>query len=280
MINYLRRISQFAAVFITNSHWLGFSTKYIYTGPLKGFCVPVINCYACPAAVFACPIGVIQHFVGLHMIPFYMIGVLGLIGILFGQLACGWLCPFGLFQEMLFKLSKISWEIPRPLQHFKYMTLIFLVILLPYMTGEAWFSKLCPAGTLSAAIPWLIMDPINPVSGQNLGMGNTVGVLLFFKIAILALMVAAFVVVNRPFCKMFCPLGAIWELFNKVSILKMTFVPPCSSCKQCSPKCGAKVSELGQVTEVGCKTCVTCTDVTHAAAAPVLVNIKTKSEFG
>ena len=62
---------------------------------LKGIPCPGMNCYACPAATFACPIGSLQHFAVIRQIPIYLLGVLSLIGILVGRLACGWTCPFG-----------------------------------------------------------------------------------------------------------------------------------------------------------------------------------------
>ena len=50
--------------FITNSHVTGFVTGKIYTGKLKNACVPGLNCYSCPGAVGACPIGSLQAVIG------------------------------------------------------------------------------------------------------------------------------------------------------------------------------------------------------------------------
>ena len=45
--------------FLTNSRVSGFVTGKIYTGKLKNVCVPGLNCYSCPGATGACPIGIL-----------------------------------------------------------------------------------------------------------------------------------------------------------------------------------------------------------------------------
>ena len=91
--------------FLTNSHVSGFVTGKIYTGKLKNVCVPGLNCYSCPGAVGACPIGSLQAVVGSwnFKMAYYVVGFLIFIGAIFGRLICGFLCPFGLIQDLLNK---------------------------------------------------------------------------------------------------------------------------------------------------------------------------------
>ncbi|MBF0106089.1 MAG: 4Fe-4S binding protein [Deltaproteobacteria bacterium] len=260
MIQILRRISQFSALVISNSYFVGLFTRFIYNGPLKGFCVPILNCYACPLAVFACPIGTIQHFLGLHMIPFYVLGVLGFLGLLAGTMACGWLCPFGLLQELMFKLSKKEIFLPKALSYIKYAVLVIMVILLPWFTGQPWFSRLCPAGTLTAAIPWLILDPINPIDGTVVNVADFVGDLFFLKLLILFLLLFLFVVAKRPFCKILCPLGALFSLFNKISFLKLHVKGQCKSCLKCETACVSGISVNTDTNGIDCCRCLKCVE--------------------
>lgn len=76
--------------FITNSHVTGFVTGKIYTGKLKNACVPGLNCYSCPGAVGACPIGSLQAVIGSwnFKMAYYVVGFLIFIGAMVGRLIC------------------------------------------------------------------------------------------------------------------------------------------------------------------------------------------------
>ena len=102
--------------FITNSHVTGFVTGKIYTGKLKNACVPGLNCYPCPGAVGACPIGSLQAVIGSwnFKMAYYVVGFLIFIGAMVGRLICGFLCPFGLIQDLLNKIP-----FPKKIRTFK-----------------------------------------------------------------------------------------------------------------------------------------------------------------
>ena len=57
----------------------------------KTVCVPGLNCYSCPAAAGACPIGAFQSVVGSSKFSFsyYVTGTLILLGVLLGRFVCG-----------------------------------------------------------------------------------------------------------------------------------------------------------------------------------------------
>jgi len=52
---------QAAAALLQNANFKGFFTGRIYTGGLKSVCVPGLNCYSCPGAAGACPLGSLQN---------------------------------------------------------------------------------------------------------------------------------------------------------------------------------------------------------------------------
>lgn len=268
MIQALRRVSQITCAVAANSYYTGLRARFIYDGPLKGFCVPLLNCYACPLGVFSCPIGSIQHFVGLHLVPFYVIGLLGIVGFLGGRIVCGWGCPFGFFQELMFKLSKVHYEIPYGLEYGRYVILVGVVLVITFITGEPWFCRLCPAGTLTAGIPWLILNPVNPVDGQVVVVSTFIGWLFAVKIVILAGFLALFTVTERPFCRIICPLGAIFSLFNRVSLLQLAHRPTekCEKCGNCEAACLVSTNPTENINSTQCVRCLKCTKCKNNSA--------------
>lgn len=222
----------------TNSYLTGFLSGKIYQGRSKTLCVPGLNCYSCPGAIGACPIGALQAVLSDRKFMFscYVFGFLTLVGALLGRFVCGWLCPFGLIQDLLHKIPfprKIrTFRGDRILRYLKYVLLLVFVILLPLFVvdaaggGSPWFCKwICPAGTLEAGIPLVLM---------NEPFQQAIGFLYTWKMAILAVIVLLSVVIYRPFCRYLCPLGAIYGLFNGVSLFRVKPGKICGSCPMCA----------------------------------------------
>ena len=187
--------------------------------------IPVLNCYACPLAQGACPIGTIQHILVIGMIPFFVIGVVGVFGLIAGRFYCSHLCPFGFFQDLLARLSHKKYRLPGWAGYGKYVSLVLLALIIPPIVKEPFFCTLCPAGSLEAGIPivfdaWLEIKfgsaSILSTSSSILGM---IGWWFWFKIALLAGVTGLAITTRRPFCRMACPLGAILGLFNRISLI-------------------------------------------------------------
>ena len=91
---------------VTNGYAKGFLEGKIYKGQIKYVCVPGLNCYSCPGALGSCPIGSLQAVLdsGKFRVSCYVFGFLTLFGALLGRFVCGWLCPFGLVQDLLHKI--------------------------------------------------------------------------------------------------------------------------------------------------------------------------------
>ena len=155
---------QAGAALLTNIHLPNFAKGVLYQGKGKTVCVPGLNCYSCPGAAGACPIGSFQAVVGSSKFRFsyYITGILILLGVLLGRFICGFLCPFGWLQELLHKIPspKRSTKRLKPLRYLKYAVLLIMVVLLPALVvnemgmGDPFFCKyLCPQGVLEGAIP-------------------------------------------------------------------------------------------------------------------------------
>jgi polyferredoxin len=235
-------------------------TKTIYQGPLKSFCIPMLNCHGCPLAVFSCPIGAMGHFVAIHVIPFLIIGFLGLIGLLVGRMACGWICPFGLVQDLMFRIRTKKYEMPRFFRYGKYVSLFLGVGVITYLTSETWFCRLCPWGGLGAGLPWMLWSPTDSLTGAEIVGWSMAGPLFVLKMGIVALCLVGFVLIRRPFCRGMCPLGAFWGLFNRISLLRIDLGrKDCIDCVACRDVCPVDIKICSELPTAECVRCLLCT---------------------
>lgn len=239
---HLRTLVQLVFAALTNGYAAGFAKGTIYKGTGKLVCVPGLNCYSCPGALGSCPIGSFQAVITsrTNKFTFYVIGFFLLFGALFGRLVCGWLCPFGLVQDLLHKIPfpKKLRRLPgdRVLKYLKYVILVGFVIVLPLTVldivgqGQPWFCKyICPSGTLFAGIPLIASNP---------PLRAALGWLFTWKAAILVALLLLSIVVYRPFCRYLCPLGAIYGLFNPVALYRFRIdAEKCTQCGACQRAC-------------------------------------------
>lgn len=252
---------QAVATLLSNANIVGFFTGKIYKGNLKAICVPGLNCYSCPGAVGSCPIGALQAVIGSSKFSFayYIVGILILFGVLFGRLVCGFLCPFGWFQELLHKIPSKKWNTKKlkALTYLKYFILAIFVIILPMTIvnevgmGDPWFCKwLCPAGILEGALPLSIV---------NREIRAALGTLFSWKACLLLGIITLSVFFYRPFCKWICPLGAFYALFNKLSFYRFNIdKEKCTSCGACSKVCKMDVDVYKTPNHTECIRCGDC----------------------
>lgn len=260
-LSRFRGCIQAAATLLTNIHLPNFFKGGIYQGKGKAVCVPGLNCYSCPGAAGACPIGSFQAVVGSSKFRFsyYITGFLILLGVLLGRFICGFLCPFGWLQELLHKIpgKKLSTKKLKPLTYLKYAILLLAVVLLPAIVvndlgmGDPFFCKyICPQGVLEGAIP---------LAAVNEGIRSALGSLFNWKLAILIVVVILSILFYRPFCKWICPLGAFYALMNKVSLLGIKVDEhKCVSCGKCARVCKMDVDVTKTPNHTECIRCGKC----------------------
>ena len=254
-----RKLIQIAAFGFTNSHLGNFASGKLYTGKWKQFCNPGLNCYSCPAATLACPIGAMQAVASSmqYNFSFYVVGILLAVGVLLGRFVCGWICPFGLVQELFYKIPSRKYRLPKLFTYVKYGILVVFVIVLPvtatnYMgIGKPAFCQyICPSGTLFGGIPMTVTHP---------ELRTATGLLFLLKISILILTLLACVLIFRFFCKMLCPLGAIYGLLNKISIYHLEVdKQSCIQCGKCAHTCKMDVDPVAAPNSAECIRCGAC----------------------
>lgn len=248
-----RKLIQVICAILYNCNFTGFAKGTIYQGDIKGICVPGLNCYSCPGAIASCPLGSLQAALvsSKYKFPYYILGMMILFGVLLGRVICGYLCPFGLFQELLYKIpskkvKKNRWT--KRLAYVKYVILIVFVVLIPLTFATPGFCKyICPAGTLEGGVFLVSMDE---------RLQALLGGLFSWKMLILVLVIGTTIFIFRSFCRFVCPLGAFYGLFHKVSVIGMKVDENrCNGCNACVSSCKMDVEKVGDAECIQCGEC-------------------------
>ncbi|MBR7063995.1 MAG: 4Fe-4S binding protein [Treponema sp.] len=246
---------------IYNADIKNWFTGSISKSQLKKTCVPGLNCYSCPAAISSCPLGSLQNTIATGRLPFFVTGFLLLTGTLLGRAVCGFICPTGFIQELLYKIptkkirkTKKRLAFTRKLSLVKYILLALLVIALPFIfflkdgIASPYFCKfICPTGTLQASLPLVL---------QNEHLRKAAALLFKWKMFLLAIFVLSSIFIFRPFCRFICPLGAIYSFFNKVAIFGIKVdKTKCTHCNACVNGCGMDTLKINDRECIRCEEC-------------------------
>lgn len=270
-----RHIIQALWIALTNGYVYGYIEGRIYTGKSKNICVPGLNCYSCPGALGACPIGSLQAVLGSAQfkVSCYVVGFMMVVGSIFGRLVCGFLCPFGFVQDMLYKIplfkKRKNFKGHKYLVRLKYVILVLFVIILPLMvvdiagTGAPWFCEyICPSGTLMGGVPLTL---------ANAALKSAIGFRFAWKVTLLIIILIVSIKWYRPFCKYLCPLGAIYSVFNGFSLYRYRIdEDKCVKCGMCQEACkmDIKTYETPNHPE-----CIRCGDCKRACPKGAICNV-------
>ena len=270
-ISKVRLLIQAAFTALSNGYIKGFAHGKIYQGDLKYVCLPGMNCYSCPGALGSCPIGALQSTLSSreYKISLYVFGFISLFAVIFGRLICGFLCPFGLIQDLLFKIPFVKkvreLKGEKFLRCLRFIILAVFVIILPMFViditglGKPWFCKyICPVGTLEGGIPLVLM---------NKTLRSAIGFLFKWKVAILIVILIFSIIIYRPFCRYICPLGAIYGLFNKISFVNYKVdKSKCTKCGVCQKTCKLNIKVYENPNSMDCIRCGECIEACSVKA--------------
>ena len=163
---------------------------------------------------------------------------------------CGWACPIGLLGELAARLGGWAWKkrprVPPRLNHtLKLLRYVVLAAALffTYRTGE------------------LVLRGYDPFYLIFSGFGHgSVGI---FSVVVLVGMIIGMWVVPMFFCRYLCPMGAVFDPFSRIALLRVTRdTSKCTGCGRCSGAClqDIPVQKLGNVRYRDCTNCLDCLD--------------------
>jgi thiol-disulfide isomerase/thioredoxin len=256
-----RRLIQLYSALLFNANLKGYISGNIFKGVTKNLCTPGLNCYSCPGATTACPLGALQNAFASSgkRTPYYMLGIILLYSIMLGRWICGWLCPFGLVQDLTYKIKTPKLKknrVTKYLSYIKYVILVFFVVIIPllYVLKDfplpAFCKYICPAGTFGGAIGLLI----NPNNSDKFGM---LGPLFTWKFALMVSILVGCIFIYRMFCRFLCPLGAIYGLFNKIALFGIKLdKKSCVDCGKCISVCKMDITTVGDHECINCGDCI------------------------
>lgn len=240
-------------------------------GVKTGFCVPFFYCNACPVASSACPLRAMELSVykifknpdsfSLRLF-LYPILILGAVGIISGRAVCGWACPIGMLQRATGIVPRFlknnfpflrkfgQHKIERYLRYAKYFVLIGLVFLTSMFIGFV-FTDICPIGMLTGTFAIMILNP-------GVYIPNSY---FYVALVIFILFLVLIFLVERGWCRYFCPIGAFLAPFNKVSIIHMEVDKEnCKHCNICSNACPMGIDVPNMNRDLECILCGKCVE--------------------
>lgn len=221
--------------------------------------------------------------------PWIPLAAFFIVAGLLGRSLCGWVCPFGLIQDILTyfqrKRQLISSRTHEWMLNIKYLVLVLTLIvsgslaaLLATGTGSGYrtalgpfarapFNALSPGDTLFAVIPTGLSILVDQGADVFLEAFLSVQPLLWLRFIILGFVLVFAVYVPRSWCKYFCPHGAILSFLNRFSFLGLQRDPlKCTKaeCNECVDACPMKVPILylpwEKFTHPECIYCMKCMD--------------------
>jgi polyferredoxin len=140
-----------------------------------------------------------------------------------------------------------------------------LAIFLAWIALDTLFCKICPAGSLFAAIPQRFVST-----------EFSFGTFFYVHLATLAVVLVLFVLVGRFWCRFLCPMGAVLGLFNPVSILKVRVdFDKCNHCEECLSVCPAKIEKVEDIQScTDCTRCGRCMESCQNDAIKISASLK------
>ena len=257
-----RKLMQLYFALLLSANVQNFATGSINQDKTKILCAPGINCYSCPGAIGACPVGSLQASFSStnHTSIYYVVGILLLYCVLFGRMICGWACPFGLIGELLYKIKSPKLKkspVTRILSFFKYVVLVFFVLIVPILYGirqvplPAFCKYICPVGTIEGGLGLL------SVKANESNLFPLLGPLFTWKFLLMISVVVGSVFIFRLFCRFICPLGGLYGLFNKFSMFGVKVdKEKCTQCNLCVAHCKCDIKHVGDQECISCGECI------------------------
>lgn len=204
----------------------------------------------------------------IHESSFVLMIIALILTIAFGPVICGWVCPFGTFQEWLGKLGRkvfrkrynyfIPSNIDKYLRYIRYIVLALVI----YVTAT------------SAKLVFQEYDPYFALFNFWSSEVSIIGLIILGVIIVMSLFV------ERPWCKYACPYGALLGILSSFRIFKIRRnALACISCRACDRACPMNIT-VSTGSEVKDHQCISCLKCTSEKACPIADTVEFRTKGG
>jgi polyferredoxin len=246
--------------------------------------LPILGLSA-PWSTFPGAFELLQIMIALLVVPIVPVITFILSNIFLGRIFCGWLCPFGLAQDIAALITsakrKINPKTHEALHKVRWIILTFTFMfsfifayinsigsLDQYKTylGQAFiltpYNAFSPDTMIFATIPLnlLLGLPSDILKGAEYLIGNGI---LMFRFIIMILVLIGMAKIERFWCRYGCPVGLLNGMISKYSIFGIYKYPErCDNCGVCNKVCPVQIdiagSGLGRIDHFECISCMQC----------------------
>ena len=245
--------------------------------------------------------GALQLMLYNGIFPWLPLASILLAAIATGRSLCGWVCPFGFIQDLLKYIKKKQAEVSLRTHETMIKVKHGILLLTLFISGSmavslvsgvgkgyvkalgafapAPFEVLSPANTLFAILPGVILDIRHTISRvmeapEPILTGIlSLSPLFWLRLAIMVIVLAMGVYIQRSWCRYLCPEGALMALLNRFSFLGLKRDPlKCTraECRACVEVCPMKVRILDlpweKFTDPECIYCLKCVSACSSKA--------------
>jgi len=192
--------------------------------------------------------------------------------LLFGRVYCSFICPMGIFQNIVCKKKDYKYRKNNPILRWSILAIFLLLFNLGFTIAVGLLDPYSAYGRIATHIFKPIYLAMNNVLAY---IFNHFESYTFYRIEISMLSVFSFIVAlltfaiigmlawkkGRLYCNTICPVGTLFGFFNKFSLFKIRIdSDKCASCGICEKKCKASCidSKTRTVDYNQCLNCFSC----------------------
>ncbi|NOH04558.1 MAG: 4Fe-4S binding protein [Chloroflexi bacterium] len=190
------------------------------------------------------------------------------VALVAGRAFCGWLCPLGAAQDFVAEWTRKLFGETRHVRGKRSKTI--LPLRLPdFLDRPLRYAKYPVLAIILLASLFMVFPPLRGFCPVRAVFGLKMTSLLWLTLMVF---LAGSVLVERFWCKYFCPLGATLAIFNKISPVRLVADHGhCNDCGRCDIECSMDIADVPHhLDHPECVRCMECLDTCAREGSLVL----------